>query len=74
MSFCTVNRLFIKFKNHKNCQLYKISIKFVKSFKKLGLGTPPLKKREKKIVSFVTGINGLRSLRQVVGLPVKAVL
>ena len=48
MSLCTVNRSFIKFKNHKNCQLCKIFHKIVKSFKKLGLGTPPLKKRETK--------------------------
>ena len=54
MSFCTVHRSFLKFKNHKSCQLYNIFHKIVKSFKKLGLGTPPLKKREKKLFLFVT--------------------
>ena len=49
MSYCVVNRSCINFKNYKNCQLYKIFHKIVKSFKKLGLGTPPLKKREKKL-------------------------
>ncbi len=34
-SFCTVNRSSIKFKNHKNCQLYKNFRKIVRSFKKL---------------------------------------
>ena len=55
MSYCIINRSCIKLSNHKNCQLYKIVHKIVKSFKKLGLGTPPLKKRGIKIVSFVTG-------------------
>ena len=54
MSYCIINRSFVKFKNHKHCQLYKKKnfFEIVKSFKKLGLGTPPLKKREIKIVSF----------------------
>ena len=55
IKFCTINRSCVKLKNHKSCQLYKNVHKVVKSFKKLGLGTPPLKKREKKMFSFVTG-------------------
>jgi len=58
MKYCIVNRSCIKFWKSKNCQLYKMFHKFVKSFKKLGLGTPPLKKREKRIVSFCYRICG----------------
>jgi len=57
MSYSIINRSCINLKNYKNCQLYRIVHKIVKSFKKLGLGTPPLKKREKRktINFFVTG-------------------
>ena len=54
MSYCIINGSFIKFENHKNCQLYiKFFYKIIKSFKKLGLGTPPLKKREKQKLLFL---------------------
>jgi len=64
-SFCTVNRSLIKFKNNKNCQLFKIIHKIVKSFKKLGLGTPPLKKREIKIVFFCYRVTNTQAVDNI---------
>ena len=55
MSYCIINRSCLKLRSHKNCQLYKSFHKIVKGFKKLGLGTPPLKKREKEMFTFVAG-------------------